>query len=150
MKAGTTRSRHTSISVMRQYPTNLSGVRAPTIRPRRQRPRSAGPESLLPQAIIVRLHLAAKPSVESVELFLNLLVRRVVRLRRHEPQQLIEVVERVPDDMLSVDELRLAKRHRQLGTSKRVVEHQLPLARLEANCDLLPLLDLIPHHRRFS
>ncbi len=110
---------------------------------------SAGSESLLPQAIIVRLHLAAKPSVESVELFLNLLVRRVVRLRCHEPQQFIEVVERVPDDMLSIDELRLAKRPCQLGTSKRVVEHQLPLARLEANRDLLPLLDLLPQHRTF-
>jgi len=36
---------------------------------------TAGLESLLPQAIIVRFHLTAEPSIEHVELFANLLVR---------------------------------------------------------------------------
>jgi len=52
-------------------------------------------------------------------------------------------------DMPSIDESGLAERACQLRTSKRVVEHQLPLARLEANSNLLTLLDLLAHHRSF-
>src|SRR5258706_1944737 len=73
----------------------------------------------------------------------------MVRLRCHKPQQLLEIGERVPDDMPSIDESRLAERASQLRTSKRVVEHQLPLARLEANRNLLILLDPLAHHRSF-
>src|SRR3989442_14809046 len=51
--------------------------------------------------------------------------------------------------MPSIDESRLAERACQLRTSKRVVEHQLPLARLEANGNLLILLDPLAHHRSF-
>src|SRR5438093_7380292 len=51
--------------------------------------------------------------------------------------------------MPSIDESGLAERACQLRTSKRVVEHQLPLARLEANRNLLTPLDLLAHHRSF-
>ena len=69
----------------------------------------------------------------------------MVRLRCHKPQQLIEIVERIPDDMPSLDEPRFAEHSCQLGTSKRVVDDQLPLARFEADRNLLTLPDLLPH-----
>src|SRR5690242_15534677 len=73
----------------------------------------------------------------------------MVRFRRHEAEQLIEVVERVPDQVLAIHELRPTEGGRQVGTGKCMVKYELPFARLEADCDLLAFLDLLPHHHSF-
>src|SRR5947209_8419151 len=112
-------------------------------------PGTAGLESLLPQAIIVRLHLTADSRVERVEFLAKLLVRRVVGFRRHEAQELVDIVERVPDHVLSRLELRPAESCCQLGPGERVLQHQDPFARAEADLDLLTPLDLLPHHHSF-
>ena len=83
--------------------------------------RTAGLESLLPLAIIVRLHLATEPTIERVELFSKLLVRCVIRLGGNVAQQLVEIAERVPDPVPPLDELRSAERSSQVRTGKRVV-----------------------------
>ena len=77
--------------------------------------------SLLPLAIIVRLHLATEPTIERVELFSKLLVRCVIRLGGNVAQQLVEIAERVPDHVPPLDELRSAERSSQVRTGKRVV-----------------------------
>src|SRR6266536_2797082 len=51
--------------------------------------------------------------------------------------------------MPPLDELRPAECPCQLRPSKRVLEYQRPLARLEAYRNFLTLLDLLPHHRCF-
>ena len=73
----------------------------------------------------------------------------MVGLRRHEAQQLVEIVERIPNHVLSRLELRPTERCCQLWPSERVFQHQDPFVRAEADLDLLTLLDLLPHHHSF-